>query len=94
MAMANMSKAETTAIVTEAVKLVAQAQVEQKKEKHGPTAPDLPPFVGLEKGADLVDVSVPTLRRWLTQKRLRRFKVGGHTVLKTTELLGLVKEAK
>src|ERR1700683_2133073 len=52
MAMANMSKAETTAIVTEAVKLVAQAQVEQKKEKHGPTAPDLPPFVGLEKGAD------------------------------------------
>jgi hypothetical protein len=62
---------------------------EHQQERQG----DLPQFVGLEKGADLVDVSVPTLRRWLTQKRLRRFKVGGHTVLKTTELLGLVKEA-
>lgn len=55
---------------------------------------DLPEYLGLPTGAALVDVSVATLRRWLTQKRLRRFKVGGHTVVKTTELLGLVREAK
>ena len=90
--MVNMSKAETKALVTEAVKLVAQVQ--QGEEKRDPPAPDLSPFVGLDKGADLVDVSVPTLRRWLTQGRLRRYKIGGHTLLKTRELLGLVKEAK
>jgi len=54
---------------------------------------DLPMYVGLGKGAVLVDVSVPTLRRWLTQGRLKRYKIGGHTLLKTSELLGLVKEA-
>jgi hypothetical protein len=55
---------------------------------------DLPEFSGLPKGAALIDVSVVTLRRWLTQKRLKRYKAGGHTLVKTAELLALVKEAK
>jgi len=57
-------------------------------------AKDLPEYVGLPRGAEMVDLSVPTLRRWLTQKKLKRYKAGGHTLLKTSELLGLVKEAK
>jgi excisionase family DNA binding protein len=57
-------------------------------------AKDLPEYVGLPRGSEIVDLSVPTLRRWLTQKKLKRYKVGGHTLLKTSELLGLVKEAK
>lgn len=51
-------------------------------------------FVGLPTGADLVDVSVVTLRRWLTEGKLTRFKIGGRTLVKTSELLGLVVKSE
>ncbi|MGA7770478.1 MAG: helix-turn-helix domain-containing protein [Candidatus Sulfotelmatobacter sp.] len=48
-------------------------------------------FVGLPTGADMLDLSVPTLRRWLSEGKLTRYKCGGRTLVKTDELLGLVK---
>jgi hypothetical protein len=39
-------------------------------------------------------VSEATIRRYLTIKLLRRFKVGSRTFVKRGDLMGLVKEAK
>ncbi len=47
--------------------------------------------------ADFLKVSQITLRRYLTQKKLRRFKVGGphgRTLVKRSDVLNLVKEAR
>lgn len=50
-------------------------------------------FIGLEGGAELVDCSVPTLRRKLTNKELTRYKFGSRTLVKVRELLSLVRPA-
>jgi hypothetical protein len=50
-------------------------------------------FIGLQGGAELVDCSVPTLRRRLTNKELTRYKFGSRTLLKVRELLALVRPA-
>jgi excisionase family DNA binding protein len=51
-------------------------------------------FCTVPAGAQMVFVSTYTLRRWLTDGRLRRYKIGGRTLIKVTELLGLIKEVK
>jgi hypothetical protein len=51
-------------------------------------------LVTVPAGADLLSVSQVTIRRYLTQKKLRRFKVGGRTLVKVGDLMNLVKEIK
>lgn len=51
-------------------------------------------FVGLPTGADMVDLSVVTLRRWLTEGKLTKYKIGGRTLVKTEELLNLVVKSE
>jgi len=51
-------------------------------------------LVSVPDGADLLSVSQVTIRRYLTQKKLRRFKVGGRTLIKVGDLMALVKEIK
>jgi Helix-turn-helix domain len=51
-------------------------------------------LVSVPWAADFLCVSEPTVRRYLTQKILRRFKVGGRTLIKLGDLQKLVKEVK
>jgi excisionase family DNA binding protein len=51
-------------------------------------------FVSVKSAAERITVSEPTIRRFLTQKRLRRFKAGRRTLIKLSDLMGLVKEVK
>lgn len=53
-----------------------------------------PAFVSIPTAAKYLSVSTPTVRRFLTQKRLRRFKCGSRTLLLFDEVKGLVQEAK
>jgi excisionase family DNA binding protein len=54
---------------------------------------DLAAFVGVSAAAQLLQVSEATIRRFLTQRKLRRYKCGARTLVKREDLLGLVKEA-
>jgi hypothetical protein len=51
-------------------------------------------MVSVPWAADFLCVSEPTVRRYLTQKILRRFKVGSRTLVKLGDLMALVKEVK
>jgi excisionase family DNA binding protein len=58
------------------------------------SAPDAERLISIPTGAEMLNLSQVTIRRYLTQKRLRRFKVGSRTLIKVGDLMGLVKEAK
>jgi len=51
-------------------------------------------FLSVREGAAFSKVSEITLRRWLTQKKLRRYKIGSRTLIKASDLAGLIHEAK
>lgn len=51
-------------------------------------------FVSIPGAAGLIHISEASVRRYLTQKKLRRFKVGGRTLVKISDVLGLVREKK
>jgi len=51
-------------------------------------------FITVPTAADWLGLSEPTIRRMLTQKVLRRYKVGQRTLLLIDEVQALVKEAK
>ena len=57
-----------------------------------PTPGAEPLYISIKEGAALVRLSHWTLRAWLTQKRLTRYKIGGRTLIRRDELLGLVHE--
>jgi len=46
----------------------------------------------VREGAALLKLSEASIRRYLTLKKLRRFKVGSRTLLKRGDVLGLVHE--
>jgi hypothetical protein len=50
------------------------------------------PYVDVAQAAHLLRLSEISVRRFLTQQRLRRFKCGARTLLLRREVLGLVKE--
>lgn len=50
-------------------------------------------FVTCKQGADLLKLSEISIRRMLTKKLLKRYKVGARTLIRRSELLGLVREA-
>jgi helix-turn-helix protein len=51
-------------------------------------------FVTVTAGAKIVKLAEPTIRRYLTTKKLRRYKIGGRTLIKVADLLGMIKEVK
>jgi hypothetical protein len=51
-------------------------------------------LVTVQWAADFLSLSDVSIRRYLTIKRLRRFKVGGRTLVKVGDLLKLVHEIK
>lgn len=55
-------------------------------------APSAEEFLTVREGAALLKLSEVSIRRYLTQKKLRRFKVGGRTLLMRGDVLGLVRE--
>lgn len=50
-------------------------------------------FVTVAEAVRLTRSSEPTIRRKLTEGELRRYKFGGRTLIKRSELLGLIREA-
>lgn len=51
-------------------------------------------LLSVRKAAEFLSVSDVTIRRFLTHKKLRRFKAGGRTLVRLSDLLELVKEVK
>jgi excisionase family DNA binding protein len=50
-------------------------------------------YVSVREAARLLRISEIGIRRYLTQKKLRRFKVGSRTLVLQSEVMGLVREA-
>jgi hypothetical protein len=55
-------------------------------------APFAQEFLTVREGAALLRLSEVSIRRYLTLKKLRRFKVGSRTLLMRSDVLGLVRE--
>jgi len=55
-------------------------------------APFTEEFLTVRESAALLKLSEVSIRRYLTQKKLRRFKVGSRTLLMRGDVLGLVRE--
>jgi excisionase family DNA binding protein len=51
-------------------------------------------FLSVSKSAETYSVSQVTIRRLLTQGKLRRFKFGGRTLIKASDLQALIEEVK
>jgi excisionase family DNA binding protein len=51
------------------------------------------PFCDIPEASRIVRCSQATIRRLLTQKKLIRYKFGARTLIKTSELLALVRKA-
>lgn len=51
-------------------------------------------LLSVKAAAEFLSVSDVTIRRFLTHKKLRRFKAGGRTLVRMNDLLQLVKEVK
>jgi len=52
----------------------------------------IPKMISVKEAADILRLSEISVRRFLTQQKLRRYKAGGRTLLKLTEVLSLIKE--
>jgi len=50
-------------------------------------------YISVREAAQLLRLSEISIRRFLTQKKLRRFKAQSRTLLRRAEVLGMVREA-
>lgn len=50
-------------------------------------------FVSVAEAAELLRISVVSIRRYLGQGKLKRFKIGARTLLRHDEVMSLVREA-
>lgn len=62
-------------------------------DKKTPPVSDAGDFIDVSGAAEMVFVKRPTIRNWLTRGKLTRYKIGGRTLVRRSELLALVKEA-
>jgi excisionase family DNA binding protein len=51
------------------------------------------PYIAVREAAHLLRLSEVSVRRFLTEKRLKRYKAAGRTLLRRDEVLALVKPA-
>jgi excisionase family DNA binding protein len=49
-------------------------------------------YITCKQAAELLKISEISVRRFLTQKKLRRFKCGSRTLVRLSEVLGLIHE--
>lgn len=49
-------------------------------------------FISVKAAAELLSVSQVSIRRYLGQGRLKRFKFGSRTLLRRDDVMGLVRE--
>ena len=68
----------------------------QKEYKNPAAVAVLPPsgYVTVKEAARLLKLSEISIRRFLTQKKLRRFKVGSRTRILHSEVMGLIRESE
>jgi excisionase family DNA binding protein len=50
-------------------------------------------YLSIREAAQILKISEISIRRYLTQKKLRRLKVGSRTLIRSSEVLGLIREA-
>jgi excisionase family DNA binding protein len=53
----------------------------------------LPQYITCKTASEILKLSEISVRRMLTQQKLRRYKVGGRTLVLLSEVLGLIHEA-
>jgi excisionase family DNA binding protein len=53
-----------------------------------------PQFVSVKEAAELVRLSQVSIRRYLGQGKLKRYKVGSRTLLRYDNVMALVQEAE
>ncbi|HEV2617945.1 MAG TPA: helix-turn-helix domain-containing protein [Candidatus Acidoferrales bacterium] len=51
-------------------------------------------YITCRQGAEILKISEISVRRYLTQKKLRRFKVGSRTLILLSEVQSLIREAE
>jgi hypothetical protein len=49
-------------------------------------------FVTCKQASEILKISEISVRRFLTQKKLKRFKCGSRTLVRLSEVLGLIHE--
>jgi excisionase family DNA binding protein len=62
-------------------------------EKKTPVVHDADDLIDIRGASRMLFVKDPTIRSWLTRGKLRRFKAGGRTLVRKSDLLLLIKEA-
>jgi excisionase family DNA binding protein len=62
-------------------------------DKKTPLVSDAGDLIDVPGAAEMLFVKRPTIRNWITRGKLKRYKVGGRTLLRRSELLALVREA-
>jgi excisionase family DNA binding protein len=50
-------------------------------------------FVSVQEAAEMLRISQVSIRRYLGQGKLKRFKVGSRTLLRHDEVMGLIRES-
>lgn len=63
----------------------------RKNPMHVETEAKVSDFLTCREASRIVRLSEVSIRRLLTKGRLRKFKIGGRTLVSRAELLGLVK---
>jgi excisionase family DNA binding protein len=63
----------------------------EQEKKPGPFAPG--EVTDIETAGKMICVSGKTIRNWLSRGKLRRYKAGRRTLVKISEVMGLVREA-
>jgi excisionase family DNA binding protein len=53
-----------------------------------------PEFITCKEAASLLKLSEISIRRFLTQKKLKRYKVGSRTLVRLSDALALIREAQ
>jgi excisionase family DNA binding protein len=51
-----------------------------------------PEYISVKGAAGLLTVSQVSIRRWLREGRLKKFKAGSRTLVRRQDVLGLVRE--
>ncbi len=62
-------------------------------DKQTPVVSDAADLIDIGGAAEMLFVKRPTIRNWITRGKLKRYKVGGRTLVRRSELLALVREA-
>ena len=63
------------------------------KEKHMTPATQQSDFITVKEAAGILKLSEISIRRFLTKRKLKRFKAGARTLVRRSDVLSLIREA-